>query len=639
MAIWTRQKTATASSATSITVAFDESTALPVSSSLFAILMTSGGASEVVSTSWSSATPLTGSGSNGSTGYLAGFFVSGDESKNSITVTFSTAQTYVKIILLSFDGYVSSAYQNGALNSASQTSTAVGPITTNATNTISIAAIGLNAGSSGGWVSDWTNNFVNASNDIASDRISVGVYASTQNGTSVSTQRSWTASRSVRAVMWSFQGVSSEAVTTPVQPSSNTVVETTDVASFCVGADSVDRIYAGTTLVYGSNPVTPGVTKFGPNGTHYPTNAPDVRNPGNALIIPVSANWAEIRAELEALSDEDIDNGVIIAVAPGTFTSNGAGNGSTTELSGYENTRTKRVVIASRDGFGTVFSGRHGSGNRGLLVSNVRGVVLLGMNFHKLEVSDVINFSAAWSEVKGEEGYAGYLGLNSTNASTTNSSLVEVVVSKDVFPWNADVAQMQNSGTSLSNILIEGCYFGPRYYLDGDYNHPNESGHADGDVPHTDTLQIDGTTSNFTFKDSAFFTSNNAGLIFGNTTNLLLDQVFVLGDDGLQASRYPYPAGAAGHPDSIEDDGPTKVMMGTIANATAINSIIVGAIPGSWTSVSNTRQAQSIPTPASGAWTPDAKSQQWTDAEIIAAGCPKPSDSSMAAMWAYPKLV
>lgn len=205
MAVWKRQKSSPAvNSGTTIAVTFDEGSAVDSTHTLVAVVEASGSSAPTTPSGW---TLASGSTNYGSTMWLGMFIRQGDGSTNGITVVFGASQTQLSATLFAFEGYVTTALDHTpvASNNAASTSQTVGPSTaTTATNTIAIAAVGLQSGGGGTWGS-FDAGYESIPSSLS--RLHVGVKAATSAGAvHPPTTVTWTSSRGNRDIVWVIQG-------------------------------------------------------------------------------------------------------------------------------------------------------------------------------------------------------------------------------------------------------------------------------------------------------------------------------------------------------------------------------------------------------------------------------------------------
>jgi chitodextrinase len=370
---------------------------------------------------------------------------------------------------------------------------------------------------------------------------------------------------------------------------------------------------------------------YGPSGTFYPRDTPDIRTGNGYTIYPAaSCSWSAVNTVLRALTASQIAAGAVISIPPGTLAA-----GTSDALDSYSNTATKRVLIVARDGWGSVTTAS------GTTFTNITGVVVMGIKYTTCQVKAGKNFGLAWSSMEGN-----YFSMNGTSSGAiVNCTLDELCHARDTILKNSDTSQMQSSnGNGITGVVIRGSYYGPTWMIDGDYDHGNEPNAADGDFPHTDSLQFAGNpiASDITFINTAIFASHTSGIISNGVTNMKFDKCFMVGGASrvTVAGRHPFLPGGGGYPGAKEGAGYQKTFLGTFVNAQAKDSIFIGSIAKGFTTVTNTKVSPT-PTynPTSGSWTSVPAMSSWVNSDYIAQGCPKPTTASLKEAWEYPKVV
>lgn len=342
------------------------------------------------------------------------------------------------------------------------------------------------------------------------------------------------------------------------------------------------EVYAPSAAPGGAAPER--TASFGPNGTHWPSLIPTpfMYDSTVPYIVEVAASWTAIRTAIAAVTPEQAAEGVLILVAPGNLTGNGAGAGNTPVLENLGSSAwTRRITVAPRDGYGTVtISG-------GARIKNVRSVAFAGLIADQIKLEGCDRSALAWTKVT--RWLAGY-GL--TGQTTSMVEFSEVVM-PDSLIADGDASDFY----SVSSGPIDGWRF------DGIYLAPHFYNPATTPKPHTDTLQFAGSAaySNMIFRDAAIFASNNCSLQTGNLNGLTLEHSYIAAGS-VARSRYPFLPGGS-------TEGGTAAFNGNGTNFSAIDSVIIGGMgSASWSSATNTRTSytyQASQQPASGAWTVD----------------------------------
>jgi hypothetical protein len=388
--------------------------------------------------------------------------------------------------------------------------------------------------------------------------------------------------------------VTVENISAPEIPVSKLYLGIVPLNSIKLGGTTVSRAYYGTELIYGSlpteeEPEVPATASFGPNGTHWPDFTP-LRADTFVYDVEVDATWTAIGT---AITNAPASGNARIRVRPGTLpVGYGANSTDTGVLQGIGSaTRTTRILITPRDGFGTVVGqGTIAAGDsQGYGFVNLGGITLHGFDFS----GQVVNFrncrnsALAWSTI----------GLGNVVANGSSGvdgfQMVEVVAATQL---DAEIDRMavrtgSSGGNTIVNLDFLGCYFAPVYK-------------ANGSSAHCDTLQFSGTGGSITkvlFKDTAFFQSSSQVIMCERLGELTIDNTAMIG--GQRAiSRYPI---AGGRHVMV---GQNTLWGGSI-NAVAKDSYILGSVSSShsFDSVTNTIVPQSVGAPVgSGSFTVDS---------------------------------
>ncbi|NRG42558.1 Ig-like domain-containing protein [Rathayibacter sp. VKM Ac-2835] len=353
-------------------------------------------------------------------------------------------------------------------------------------------------------------------------------------------------------------------------------------------------------------------TTFGPDGTHYPSDTPDIRSalPRGTTVVDVAASGPAIRTALDALTARQIAGGAVLRVAPGRLVDVSA-------LDGYTNDGAVKVLITARDGFRSVTGGDWA-------LRGVTGITLMRFDIHSLDVKGATHASFAWLRVAANwVGLAGSAGL-----PVRDVELIEVV-EPDSTVKNADSAQIKAYAPDLlTDVLVEGGYIAPSYYVDAKYGGSREP------RPHTDTLQIEGSgvTGQVTLRDTVVFASNNSAVIIGGVRNVAFDEAFIVGGS-TAAQRYPFLKGGAGSAGAQNGPGSLSAVQGSGGgNVDASDSTFVGSLQPTWDAVSNTRTNLPGKTARSGGFTVDPSLGSMTAADLDARS-PRPTTAYLAGIW------
>ncbi|WP_438479250.1 hypothetical protein [Oleiharenicola lentus] len=363
------------------------------------------------------------------------------------------------------------------------------------------------------------------------------------------------------------------------------------------------------------------VASFGPNGTHWPSRIPTpfLYDTSVTNIVDVACTWSAISSAISAVTSTQAAAGVLIRVAPGTLTGNGAGAGNAAVLQNLGSTSwSKRVTVAPRDGYGTVtISG-------GAKILKVHGVCFAGFNFTGgLKLQGSTRSAIAWTKIG--TWLAGY------GESTVDMQDVEFteVVLADARVADADTADFYSGGGNISNWTFKGCYFAPIYRTTGS--------------AHSDTIQFagsgGGTYSNMTFLDCAVFASSNVAIQTGSMAGMVVENCYIAAG-APSLSRYPFPSGYTA-PNSADV---TKAFNGggESTGYIAIDSIFIGRmayadIPAGqkvWSSATNTLTSETYSVsglqPTTGSWTVQTSLTSTVPADF---NVPVPTDTYLNSIW------
>ena len=364
-------------------------------------------------------------------------------------------------------------------------------------------------------------------------------------------------------------------------------------------------VYASGTAPGGTGSAPERTASFGPNGTHWPSLIPTPFMYDSTIphIVDAASSWTAIRNAIAAVTPEQAAAGVLIRVAPGTLTGNGAGSGNTPVLENLGSSSwTKRITVAPRDGYGTVMI------SGGARIKNVRGVAFAGLIADQIKLEGCDRSALAWTKVT--RWLAGY-GIA---GQTTSSVEFSEVVMPDSMVVDGDESDFYSVASGpIDGWRFDGIYIAPHFYTA-----------ATTPKPHTDSLQFAGSAvyTNMTFRDAAIFASNNCAIQVGSLNGLTLEHSYIAGGS-VARSRYPFLSGGA-------TEGGTTAFNGGGSNFTAIDSVIIGALgSSSWASVTNTRiNYQATQTPAAGSWTVDL-----TLSPTNPAMPPMPNDAYLNSIW------
>lgn len=365
-------------------------------------------------------------------------------------------------------------------------------------------------------------------------------------------------------------------------------------------------------------PVTEPTLVYGPNGGHWPSQTPAM---SDAFVydVEVACTWTAIAAGIAAAP---ASGNARVRVRPGTLPAGGGSGSSVTPipLATTSASRTSKVLVVPRDGWGTV-EGSLGSSSGYSFA--MRNVALMGIDFSGQSVllRSCVNAAAGWST---------FAVLNVT-ANASDVSAIELVecVLPDSLPLDGDrMAFRIADGSSIDGLTMSGCYVAPAYK-------------ASNSDAHSDSLQIsrsNGTSrvSNVTFVDTVFFQSSSQVLQFAITDGVTLRRTAVIG--GLRGTgRYPISA------DRHTNEGENALWGAgdSASDVTMADCVILGSINSSWkfTSISNTVTSKALSSGTAvgqGGVTVDPQFASRTTPLPTAwfdANCPLPSPSRLASIW------
>ncbi|NQX18343.1 Ig-like domain-containing protein [Rathayibacter sp. VKM Ac-2857] len=349
---------------------------------------------------------------------------------------------------------------------------------------------------------------------------------------------------------------------------------------------------------------------YGPDGTHYPSDTPEIRSGGSRFtVVDVAASGPAIRRALDALTPSRIAAGAVIRVAPGHIADLSA-------LNGYTNNGRVKVLITARDGFQSVTGGSWA-------LRNVTGITLMRFDVDEVDVKGATHSSFAWLRVA--ENWVGLAA--SAGLPVRDVELIEVV-EPDSALKNGDSAQIKAYAPDvLSDVLVEGGYIAPSYYVDAQYGGATPR-------PHTDSLQIegDGITGQVTVRDTVVFSSNNSAVIIGGVRNVAFEEALVVGGD-VAARRYPFLRGGAGYPGATNGKGSLSAIQGSGGgNVDASGSTFIGSLQPTWDSVSSTRTDLPGKVARSGGFAVDAGLSTMTAAQLDTMST-RPTTASLTRIW------
>ncbi|MCM6764515.1 hypothetical protein NB037_19055, partial [Rathayibacter sp. ZW T2_19] len=371
---------------------------------------------------------------------------------------------------------------------------------------------------------------------------------------------------------------------------------------------------AGIAVTAASFQVAPAAaagSTYGPDGTHYPSDTPDIRSASSDhVVVDVEASGPAIREALDALTSREIAAGVVIRVAPGRIDDLSA-------LNGYSNTGSAKVLITARDGFQSVTGGSWA-------LRDVTGITLMRFDIDALDVKGATHSSFAWLRINEN-----WLGLSaSAGVPVRDVELIEVV-EPDSTVKNSDSAQIKAYAPDvMKDVLVEGGYIAPSFYVDEPY------GGDDAARPHTDSLQIEGggVTGQVTVRDTVVFSSNNSAVIIGGVRNVAFEESYIVAGS-VTTQRYPFLPGGAGFNGAINGPGSLSAVQGSGGgNVDASDSTFIGSLQPVWDSVVNTRTSLPGKTAAKGGFTVDETLSATTAADLDEVST-RPTGKYLSSIW------
>lgn len=334
------------------------------------------------------------------------------------------------------------------------------------------------------------------------------------------------------------------------------------------------------------------VASYGPNGTHYPDDAPWVGEQAAHEIV-AECDWRAIGRAIQGLTAARVAEGVIIRVKAGTLPGAGSTSSATPALSGMGDPEWERkVLVCPQDGFGSVtFS------DAGVRFDQCANIALVGfLSSGGFALTRCIGIAIGWSRFDAANITRGGRDL----------AFYELVLG---FRQNADdTAGIRPTETfEMTDLRRYGCVFGP-------------SVKPAGSDAHCDTVQLEGTGTGpfgpFLNVDCVDYGSSNAAM-------LLHDRVSQAGYDHcmILAGDLPWRVYSLRDGDYV---GQPNAFAGGCRDVRLVDSIVAGPIGRvGFTHVERTRLsyapvASQQPSDV-GAWDVDTAIARWGRDEIMAA--------------------
>ena len=209
------------------------------------------------------------------------------------------------------------------------------------------------------------------------------------------------------------------------------------------------------------------VRSYGPNGTHWPANTPQLGSTFGK-VVDVACDWTAIGKAIAAVTDAEIDKGVHIRVAPGTLPGFGASSGSQAAIKGIgRGTATKNILVSPKNGWGTVTIADS------VRLVGVKGVTFARINGRFILLTDCSRTS--WAQSKVGFGFR----MTSSNGVTSECNAYEVVMADAKIDINDPFGYAAGTGSMITQSVWEGCYCAPVF-------------RPSGATDHIDTLQMYG---------------------------------------------------------------------------------------------------------------------------------------------------
>jgi hypothetical protein len=361
------------------------------------------------------------------------------------------------------------------------------------------------------------------------------------------------------------------------------------------------------------------VRSFGPNGTHWPANTPQIGSTFGK-VIDVACDWTAIGKAIASVSDAEIAAGVHIRVAPGTLPGFGASSGSSAALKGVgRGTAPKNILVSPKNGWGSV-----------TIADSVRLIAVKGVTFARINGRFILLTDCShtnWAHSKVSYGFR----MTASSGIVKECNAYEVVMADAKIDISDPFGFAAGTNSMITSSVWEGCYCAPVF---------RPSGASD----HIDTLQMygNGTYRGLTIRDSTFFGALNSALQLGGpksqdpdlgTPFVTLDHAILTAQVVAMRVRYSAPQGA--YTPTI---GQAINGSGESGQLFAKDSYVFGSMyTTQWGSVENSftsyGKAPSNNTSITGAWKYDASMSSW-GADRFDELTPTPTDDYLRGIWA-----
>lgn len=366
-----------------------------------------------------------------------------------------------------------------------------------------------------------------------------------------------------------------------------------------------------------------GTARFGPNGAHFPTGAPDPRR-GAATIVVAAPTGTAIAVALRGLTKAQIDAGAIVALRTGQIAD------GLRALAGFQNPGSRPITVCPAEGFGAVtVSGKE------LLLTGVDGINLTGLLTPTFQLKGCTRTAVSRTIVtRNYASISTYRGLDSTGCGMYEVVMLDSVVK------SSDSSQIQNqrAGFKLADVTIAGCVIAPSYYEDGSYGRP-----GDPSRPHTDSLQITcsevAPNTGVSIVDTQIWASNNSAMIIsGPAQNVRYENALIVGGTTSQV-RYPFKPGGAGYSGSQAGPGSLSAIQGTGAGSTdVIDSVLVGSTSPKWRTVTNTDVSLTRVAALASGFVAEPTLATYSDSDFTALGAPRFTQAVLQRLWTWDAL-
>jgi hypothetical protein len=361
------------------------------------------------------------------------------------------------------------------------------------------------------------------------------------------------------------------------------------------------------------------VRSYGPNGSHWPANTPQIDST-LGKVIDVPCDWTAIGKAIASVTDTQIAAGVHIRVAPGTLPGYGASSGSTAALKGVgRGTAAKNILVSPKNGWGSV-----------TVADSVRLISVKGVTFARINGRFILLTDCSrtnWAHSKVSYGFR----MTASSGIVRECNAYEVVMADAKADISDPFGFAAGTNSMITDSVWEGCYCAPVF---------RPAGASD----HIDTLQMygNGAYRGLTIRDSTFFGALNSALQLGGpksqdpdlgTPFVTLDHAILTSQ--VVATRVRYPAPQGSYTPTI---GQAINGSGESGQIFAMDTYVFGSMyTTQWGTVENSftsySKAPANNTAVSGAWKYDASMSSW-GADRFDQLTPTPTDEYLRTIWA-----